>query len=264
MKKLTSISIRNTRRANSARRTRRGSALAEFVLFLPFVFFIIAMIHHFGVGMLRKQRTIVAARFAADTVVRGIGGPNENDYWTHPISNNQYARGQEFPDPHDHFLGLFRAEEIQWRFLPRLTPASVDLGGSWPDDGLQRLKQEIDQRDMGLPRATEITRTFWEVLAATDQVLGVDFDYRWHRYAYGARVQADYRPNGPYYERLGGPIATHFYREYGSWHDPRPDMWWELTRSAPGLADAEDAFYELVSDPAMGLTGDAIFRWFQH
>ena len=45
---------------------RRASALAEFVLFLPFALFIISMIFHFGVSMLRKQRTIVAARFAAE------------------------------------------------------------------------------------------------------------------------------------------------------------------------------------------------------
>src|SRR5436853_7800105 len=93
--------------ARNSQWRRRGSALAEFVLFLPFALFIISMIFHFGVSTLRKQRTIVAARFAADACVRGIAVNNANNYWVNPVSQNHHDRGQEFPDPQNHYLGFF-------------------------------------------------------------------------------------------------------------------------------------------------------------
>lgn len=244
---------------------RRGSALAEFVLFLPFLFFILLMIFHFGVSSLRKQRTIVAARFATDADVRGIGDANANDYWVHPISGNRYDRGQAFPDRQDHFLGLYKTDQIQPRFLPRVPVAEVEVRASSPPDGVQDFKAEIERRDTGTPRITDVTRTFWEQPIATiHQSIGPDIDYRWHEYARGSRVQAPYSPAGRTFERLQGPIASHYFRESASWAFPHPDMWWELTRSSPGLAEAEKAIYELTQDPRMGRTADALFRWFQH
>lgn len=242
---------------------RRASALAEFVLFLPFLFFIIAMIFHFGVSTLRKQRTLVAARFAADAAVRGIADGDPHDYWENPVSHNQYARGQAYPDPQDHFLGLFEPKQIQPRFLPRVAVESVQLTATWPQDGLDRLKREVDARDHGQPRATEVTRMFWEQLAATNQTINGDVEFRWHQYALGARVAAAYRPNGPYYERLQGPITTHYYRESGSFALPHPEMWWEVTHSPP-VAELQQFFYDLSQDAVMGRTGDAMFRWFRH
>jgi hypothetical protein len=243
---------------------RRGSALAEFVLFLPFVFFILAMIFHFGVSNLRKQRTIVAARFAADVAARGIGD-GTGEYWTNPISHNRYQRGQAYPDPQDHYKGLFDPLHVQPLFLPRVAVADVQVDHTWPDDGLTRLKQEMDDHDATTPPVTQVTQTFWEQpLAATNQTLGGDIDFRWHVYSNGGRITAAYRPNGPTFERLQGPLTSHYYRESASWAFPHPDLWWDLTRSRNGLSDMEQVFYELTLNPQMGRTADAFFRWFQH
>jgi len=246
-------------------RLRRGSALAEFVLFLPFVLFIILVIFHFGVSTLRKQRTLVAARFGADAVAREIGFSLESEFWTHPISGNQYPRRQAYPDPHDHYLGLFKTDYVQLRFLSRLHKEDVTIEATTPDDGVQRLKGEIESRDAADPPVTQVTRTFWEQpFAATEQIRGDDLDFAWHVYAHGARVGAAYRPQARYLERVQGPIRSHFYRESASWAFPYPDMWWELGHSDSGFAELQDALYGLSRNPVMGRTGEAFLRWFEH
>jgi hypothetical protein len=206
------------------RRRRRGSVLAEFVLFLPFVFFIMAMIHHYGVSTLRIQRTIVASRYATDY-------------------------------PGDSSVA------IQWRFLPKVPVDGVTRWQSPWEDGLDRLRDEVELRDATLPGVMATTRTFWEREAQASAGLGDDGVIREHRYGRGARVRATYRPDGPYYERLQGPVMVRYARETLPWAYPNPDMWWELTRSAPGLSELRDELYEMSRNPLMDDTARHMYMW---
>src|SRR5262245_33639873 len=217
--------------------SRRASALAEFVLFLPFLLFILLMTFHFVVSKLRKQRTIVAARFSNDAVLRGIGEGGADSLRTDSIlaPRRVWTLVDLFPDPQNHLKGLYDEPEIQRRFLTRVPVEGVLLERTFPDDGLDRLKREVDQRDVGIPlQITRVTGKFWD--RQFEGTTGV------HAYARGTRVQANYAPRGQTFEKLQGPITSHVFREAGPWSFHYPDMWHVVVRSESELANLEDIF----------------------
>jgi hypothetical protein len=79
--------------ANRKSQMRRGSAMSEFVLVLPFLIFFLALTLYFGRGVLRVQRDQVMDRYEAWREAGGGRGPAPDDRNQHWQLNQTFYMG---------------------------------------------------------------------------------------------------------------------------------------------------------------------------
>jgi len=193
---------------------RRGNALAEFVLILPVLLFVMVTIFVMGRGLARKQRTIVASRYATQASLLGVGRVVED-----------LDAGQQFPGAHP-YLGLLHPEAFGERYFSYLPADWSRLEQRFGGDDSDALREAIDRLDVDDDvRATEVVSSFW-----TNDGPGYDILYRergdgfsGHWSPHGMRVWVAFRPAG-LEQTLGGPFAGKYMQDYGG---GRPRFVWD-------------------------------------
>ena len=277
---------------------RRGNALMEFVLCIPFILFILAMLFHFGVGMVRKQRTIHAAGYGALVRLKGIGDNHERG------GERQYIhletgeirgvgeQGPQYPEPYP-WKGKLHPEEIQKIFYVRVPVSGVqpsDAGHGHDMDRLEELLEDEDDADN-----VEITQTTWPIWHEYTRYfpweeLQPDGTYErrdayvtsyWHRHAgHGVHMRAQYSPPSHWLAGLRRPLHYGVSRENATWNYGQFNMWYILRQAEipdqPNRYDRDredDGLNELYLRMIKRLeervganaqTTQSFRRWFQH
>jgi len=260
----------------STRFRRRGNALIEFVLCLPFLFFILGLIFTIGTGLLRKQRTIEAARYAGHATLRGIGDPDEF-HWMDD--------GPQYPDPPEEFPAFswrgqvhpIKVWEEYFAYLPQEWVAVQPAHGSHNLDDLRAGLDRMDTDDA--VHVTEVVQSFWEDDDTGEAVRRQDWQGNWHDvepsefdgtwHPMGVRVWTQYKPRlMPW---LSGPFSGRYVQDNGhghAWAWRHPDMWDQLfwTRNLRFFELQEDLemLDEVIHQFSAATDRTAFERWRRH
>ncbi len=197
---------------------QRGNALAEFVLVLPILLFVMVTTFVIGRGLARKQRTIAASRYATHATLLGVGDTVENP-----------QDGQQYPDPHP-WRGLLHPYAFHDRYFSYLPLDWSGLERRFGGDGSDALRGRVNELDVDDEiLATEVISSFWETHGPGLDILyrerGDGFNGHWG--PHGMRVWVKYEPRG-LEETLGGPFADRFLQDDGSGRTVRRwDARWE-------------------------------------
>lgn len=250
--------------------------MIEFVLCLPLVMFALAMFFTLGTGLLRKQRTIEAARYAVHATIRGIGDPDEFHWQDSGPDDAQY------PDPPEEYpmfswRGQVHPLKVWEEYFHYLPTGWVDVRSAHGGDTLDDLRAEIDRLDTDDDvYVTEVVPSFWENDAEDDPEERADwtgrmwtieaYEFNGHWWPRGARVFAQYKPS--LLKHLGGPFASRYVQDHethDTWLWARPDMWAQLFWSEPlrlsELHDNLEQLDEIVHRFSNSTDRTAFERW---